>query len=119
MTEAITPAKLYGISNCDTVRKTKKWLDNNVVDYEFIDFRKDGIQMQAIQQWVDSAGLDKVLNKRGTTWRKLPESKQNFSTDGEAIQLLAEQPTLIKRPVLEAKGRIEIGFSETIYEEIF
>ena len=112
-------AKLYGISNCDTVRKAKKWLDSNAVDYEFIDFRKDGIKTQSIQQWVSSAGLEKVLNKRGTTWRKLSASQQSFSTDEEGIQLLAEQPTLIKRPVLEAKGQIEIGFSETTYNEIF
>ena len=115
----MTQAKLYGISNCDTVRKAKKWLDANAVSYEFIDFRKDGIQKQAIQQWVESAGLEKVLNKRGTTWRKLSESEQNFSTTDEAIALLAEQPTLIKRPVLETNNKLEVGFSETTYQELF
>jgi len=115
----MTQAKLYGISNCDTVRKAKKWLDENAVSYEFIDFRKDGIEAKSIQQWVESAGLEKVLNKRGTTWRKLPESQQHFSSNEEAIQLLTQQPTLIKRPVLETEDQLEIGFSETIYQELF
>ena len=115
----MTQAKLYGISNCDTVRKAKKWLDTNAVNYQFIDFRKNGIAKQDIQNWVDSAGLEKVLNKRGTTWRNLTEAQQNFSTDDEGIQLLAEQPTLIKRPVLEVEERLEIGFNETTYKDIF
>lgn len=115
----MSKVKLHGISNCDTVRKTKKWLDTNKVDYKFIDFRKDGIEKSDVQRWVEQAGLDKVLNKRGTTWRKLSENQQNFKSEEEAITLLHREPTLIKRPVLEFDEKIEIGFDETNYKAIF
>ncbi len=107
--------RLYGIPNCDTVKKARKWLDSQNLDYQFVDFRKDGTEKERIAHWVRDAGAEKVLNKRGTTWRKLPPEKQQISTDEALVELLNEQPTLIKRPVLEAGDALLIGFSETDY----
>lgn len=115
----MTLAKIHGIANCDTVRKAKKWLDAQSIDYQFVDFRKDGIKLADVERWTAKAGLEKVLNKRGTTWRKLSESQQNFSTEHEAIELLVSEPTLIKRPVLELGDHVEIGFSESTYKTLF
>lgn len=115
----MTLVRLHGIANCDTVRKAKKWLDTQSIDYQFIDFRKDGIELTDVEKWVAKAGLEKVLNKRGTTWRKLSEAQQNFSTEQEALKLLTTEPTLIKRPVLEFGDHVEIGFSESTYKTLF
>ena len=115
----MSDVKLHGISNCDTVRKTKKWLEANNIAYTFVDFRKDGIEKSDVARWVELSGLEKILNKRGTTWRKLSKSQQNFASEQEAIELLFTEPTLIKRPVLEFKEHIEIGFSESNYKALF
>ncbi|MBV1789772.1 ArsC family reductase [Marinobacterium sp. D7] len=110
---------LYGISNCDTVRKTRKWLETNSQAYEFHDFRKDGLQRAQVDRWCDALGLETVLNKRGTTWRALPaEQRDNLDEDGLRA-LLVEQPTLIKRPVLEHNGEIRIGFKADDYAALF
>lgn len=115
MTENIL---LYGIHNCDTVKKARKWLDANDMDYQFVDFRKDGTDKQKIARWIDKAGAETVLNKRGTTWRKLLPEQQQIESDQALVELLSEQPTLIKRPVLEAGDKLLIGFSEASYSEI-
>jgi Spx/MgsR family transcriptional regulator len=112
--------RLYGISNCDTVRKARKWLEARGVAFEFHDFRKQGLNAEQVARWCAAAGLDRVLNKRGTTWRQLPdEIKAN--TDEQTLQaLMVEQPTLIKRPVLELDdGRVEIGFKADDYAALF
>ncbi|GAB0154263.1 ArsC family reductase [Marinobacterium sp. BA1] len=111
---------LYGISNCDTVRKARKWLEARGVAFEFHDFRKQGLGADKVAHWGDAAGLDKVLNKRGTTWRQLPDEVK-ATTDAAALQaLMVEQPTLIKRPVLELDdGRVEVGFKDTDYAALF
>ena len=112
--------KIYGISNCDTVKKAKKWLDAEQIDFDYHDFRKDGLQPSDVEKWVSAAGLDKLLNKRGTTWRKLDEEQQLAAQDqSKAIALIVAEPTLIKRPVLEFNDHIEIGFSEPRYQTIF
>ena len=107
---------LYGIPNCDTVKKARKWLEEQCIDYVFHDFKKEGVTPAQLQEWIDQAGLDVVLNKRGTTWRKLPdEDKQNIDTP-QAIGLLVEQPSMIKRPVLiREDGSIHIGFTSDQY----
>lgn len=111
--------KVYGISNCDTVSKAKKWLTEAGIDYSFIDFRKDGLTSERVATWAQVVGIDLLLNRRGTTWRKLSEDQKGLETDAELIELMTEYPALIKRPVLETKNRIEVGFKPDFYQNIF
>lgn len=106
---------IYGISNCDTIKKARKWLENNNIKYEFHDFRKQGINVIQLKQWATELGWAKLLNKRSTTWRNLPsETKENIN-ETLALYLMEEQPTLIKRPVLVNANGIMLGFSEKQY----
>ena len=116
----MSKAKIYGISNCDTVKKAKKWLDAQQVDYEYIDFRKDSIEASDVEKWIAAAGIEKVINKRGTTWRKLNIDQQDSISDlNQSVALILSEPTLIKRPVLELNQHIEIGFNEPTYQTLF
>lgn len=109
---------LYGIKNCDTVRKARKWLDNNNIDYHFHDFRDDGLDPKRLQSWIQQAGYNTVVNKKSTRYRQFDDTQKILLADPTAIQLLLEYPTLIKRPVLEQKnGEILIGFSEKHYQK--
>ena len=111
---------LYGIPNCDTVKKARTWLQTNGIEFRFHDFRKDGLDKADVKQWLDALGLDTVLNKKGTTWRKLPEDVRNGVVDAKtALPLLVEQPSLIKRPVLVAGKTLRCGFKADDYAEIF
>ena len=111
---------IYGISNCDTVRKARKWLEAEAITFDFHDFRKQGLNAEQVERWCAAAGLDKVLNKRGTTWRQLPDEVKANTDEAALKALLLEQPTLIKRPVLELDdGRIEIGFKADLYAALF
>jgi len=110
---------LYGISNCDTVKKAKNWLELNNIDYKFHDFRKQGLEPEIIQSWLTQIPWDKLLNKRSTTWRNLePELQQSVNAEN-IFQLLVENPTLIKRPVLNVNGIINVGFNADTYQGIF
>ncbi|MCB1668708.1 MAG: ArsC family reductase [Porticoccaceae bacterium] len=109
---------LYGIKNCDTIKKARKWLDNHDINYRFHDVRADGIDNLAIQHWVDKCGWETVINKRGTTWRKLPEQVQQSTNEDNVVNLLLEYPAMIKRPVLDTGKIIEIGFKEARYQEL-
>ncbi len=109
---------LYGISNCDTVRKARKWLDAHQVEYHFHDFRKDGLTPEQINCWTDSIGMDKLLNKRGTTWRQLPEERKVGLDTPDLQALLLEYPALIKRPLLEGDTLCHVGFNETEYSAL-
>lgn len=109
---------LYGIPNCDTVKKARKWLADHGLVFSFHDFRKDGITTTEIAGWCDRAGIDTVLNRRGTTWRKL-DSAVIGKLDNEAlIRLMNEQPALIKRPVLEYGDTLLIGFRPEQYQTL-
>lgn len=110
---------MYGISNCDTIKKARSWLQANGVEFEFHDFRKQGIDSAVIQQWIDQVGAAVLLNKRGTTWRKLPEQTQQLAETDQLAVLLADNPTLIKRPVLQLGEQINVGFNESTYAELF
>jgi Spx/MgsR family transcriptional regulator len=110
---------LYGISNCDTIKKAKNWLELNNIDYKFHDFRKQGLEPEIIQSWLTQIPWDKLLNKRSTTWRNLELEVQQSVNAENIIQLLVENPTLIKRPVLNVNGIINVGFNADTYQGIF
>ncbi len=110
---------LYGISNCDTVKKAKNWLEKNQLDYSFHDFRKQGLEPETIQDWLTQISWDKLLNKRSTTWRNLESEVQQSVNAENIIELLVKNPTLIKRPVLKVNGIINIGFNADTYQGIF
>lgn len=104
---------LYGIPNCDTVRKARKWLDAKGVGYTFHDFKKEGVAQADLRQWIEAAGLDVVLNRRGTTWRKLSDAdKAKAESEAGAIDLLVQHPSMIKRPVAVHAGGTLVGFEE-------
>jgi Spx/MgsR family transcriptional regulator len=110
---------LYGISTCDTVKKAKSWLEENNLDYHFHDFRKQGLESAIIQDWLSQIDWQKLLNKRSNTWRNLDAETQQSVNAENIIQLLVENPTLIKRPVLKVNGIINIGFNADTYQGIF
>lgn len=112
-------AMLYGITQCDSVKKARRWLENNNIDYEFYDFRKQGVNPVQLRAWVNNLGYEALVNKRSTTWRNLPdETKQNWD-ETLALYLMEEQPTLIKRPILETSTRTLLGFSDEQYQATF
>lgn len=110
---------LFGIKNCDTVRKARKYLDNKAITYQFHDFRSDGINQDLIEQWLAQLPADKLINKRSTTWKQLDAASQEKALQGDIIALCIEQPTLLKRPILVHNNTVYNGFSEKIYDEIF
>ncbi|MBL4608110.1 MAG: ArsC family reductase [Pseudomonadales bacterium] len=110
---------LYGIKNCDTVRKARRWLEQADINYQFHDFRSEGLDAALIQVWINALGWEALVNKRSTTWRNLPEESKNSLSEKTVIGLLIEQPTLIKRPVLDKQGQIYLGFKEQDYQQIF
>ena len=109
---------LYGIANCDTVSKARRWLNDAGSDYQFHDFRKDGITPEQINHWCNQLGWEKVLNKRSTSWRKLPKEQIENVDQQQAVALMTEMPTLIKRPVLVADEWIELGFKAETYQNL-
>lgn len=110
---------LYGIPNCDTVKKARKWLDANNVSYEFHDYKKHGIDKKSLGAWSKDLGWDALLNRRGTTWRKLPDADKQDVTEARAIDLMVEHTSIIKRPVLEYAGGRLLGFDEVAYQSAF
>jgi len=111
---------LYGIKNCDTVRKARKWLEAHDVPFTFHDFRSDGLDEKNLRDWAGTVGWETLLNRRGTTWRQLPETQRDGLDEKKAIQLMLENPTLIKRPVLATDdGQTHVGFKPADYETIF
>ena len=109
---------IYGIPNCDTMRKARRWLEDNGVEYEFHDYRKNGVPEQKLKSWVKQAGWEAVLNRRGTTWRKLDDSVRNGIDAASAIGIMLEQPSIIKRPVLESGRTLLIGFDPDKYRQL-
>ena len=102
---------LYGISNCDTVKKARRWLDEQGVAYRFHDVRKDGLDAARLQRWIDAVGWEKLLNKAGTTFRKLPDDQKSGLDAESAKALMLDQPAMIRRPVVEAADVVSVGFS--------
>ncbi len=107
---------LYGIANCDTIKKAKQWLEQSGLDYEFHDYKKAGCNEDLARQFIAQFDLDTVINKRGTTWRKLPEQEKNALTPESAVALMASQPSIIKRPIVKAGKLWLIGFNEQSWQ---
>ena len=110
------PVTLYGIKNCDTMKKARAWLDDHGVAYGFRDYKAEGIERARLEGWAREVGWEMLLNRAGTTFRKLPEKDKDGLTEKKAIALMLEQPSMIKRPVLDAGGRLLVGFKPETYE---
>ena len=110
---------LYGIKNCDTIKKAKKWLEANDIHYVFHDYRVDGIEKKWLVDTEKNISWELLLNKRGTTFRQLADDVKDTVNQNSAIELMLEQPAMIKRPVLIAKGEYHLGFKPDQYAEIF
>ena len=110
--------KLYGIPNCDTIKKARKWLKDNGVDYEFHDYKKLGVPEKELKNWVKQVGWETLLNKRGTTWRKLDDNTKNSVDEKSAIQIMLANPSIIKRPVLIDNKNILVGFKTDEYAKL-
>jgi len=110
--------KIFGIPNCDTMKKARKWLEDNNLDYEFHDYKKQGVPEKSLKQWVKNAGWETVLNRRGTTWRKLDDEIKNNIDEASSIQVMLDNPSTIKRPVLEREDTLIIGFKEDDYKTL-
>lgn len=102
---------LYGIPNCDTVKKARRWLSDLGVAHDFHDFRKDGLTAERLQGWIDDLGWEKLLNKNGTTFRKLSDAEKQGLDAQSAKALMLAQPAMIRRPVVEAPDGVSVGFS--------
>jgi Spx/MgsR family transcriptional regulator len=110
--------KVYGITNCNTVKKALDWLKANKVPYEFHDFKKLGVSAEKLQEWEAKAGYEKIMNKQGTTYKQLdPEVKEGIKTKEDALAILQQKTSMIKRPVIEKDGFLFFGFDEGVYRE--
>ena len=111
--------RIYGIKNCDTIKKALKWLDEQGIEYQFHDYKKAGIDRQTLEGWEADLGWEILLNRRGTMWRKVPnELKVDIDRDS-AVELMLETPSIIKRPVLDTGSARHVGFKPEQYSEIF
>jgi arsenate reductase (glutaredoxin) len=107
---------IYGIKNCDTMKKARTWLDEHDVTYRFHDYKVAGIDADRLQRWAAKAGWETLLNRAGTTFRKLPDAQKSDLNERKAIALMAEHPSLIKRPVLEMGDTLLVGFKPDMYQ---
>ncbi|MET4576015.1 ArsC family reductase [Ottowia thiooxydans] len=118
MTASLT---LFGIPNCDTVKKSRSWLTAHGIDYHFHDFKKEGVPPAHLERWIQAVGWEKVLNRQGTTWRRLDPAAQAAVVDGQsAAALMLEQPSVIKRPVVEwsnTPGDVTVGFNADLWQD--
>jgi len=105
--------QLYGIPNCDTVKKARAWLDGHGKVYDFHDYKKEGADRAKVEKWIASRGVDTVLNRRGTTFRKLSDADKAGVDAAKAVRLLVANPSMIKRPVVEHAGGLLVGFDES------
>ena len=106
---------IYGIKNCDTMKKARAWLDSHGVAYSFHDYKSEGIAKDKLKGWADALGWETLLNRAGTTFRKLPDADKESLNEKKALALMLAQPSMIKRPVLDLGGRLLVGFKPEIY----
>jgi arsenate reductase len=109
---------IYGIKNCDTMKKARAWLDQKGVAYDFHDYKASGIDRARLEGWARKVGWEVLLNRAGTTFRKLPDKEKEGLTESKAIALMIAQPSMIKRPVLEGGGKLLVGFKPEQYEAL-
>jgi arsenate reductase len=110
---------IYGIKNCDTMKKARAWLDAKGVAYAFHDYKAEGIDKATLERWAKEVGWETLLNRAGTTFRKLPDAQRENVTEKKAIALMVEQPSMIKRPVLDVGGKLLVGFKPEVYAKAF
>ena len=110
---------IYGIKNCDTMKKAIHWLDEQGVEYRFHDYRRDGLDPAMLRAWEKELGWELLLNRRGQLWRKLPQSQRDNIDRGLALELMLANPGIIKRPLLDLGKRRVVGFSPEAYQELF
>jgi arsenate reductase len=106
---------IYGIKNCDTMKKARGWLDEQGVAYAFHDYKTAGIDKDRLKRWSDELGWETLLNRAGTTFKKLPDADREGLNERKALALMAAQPSMIKRPVLDVGGRLLVGFKPDVY----
>jgi arsenate reductase len=112
--------QLYGIPNCDTMKKARKWLADHDVPYEFYDYKKRGIDEKTLRHWMKQVGWEILLNRRGMMWRKLSQEQRDSINEENALRLMTDTPSIIRRPVLITEnGHIKVGFSADNYKELF
>jgi Spx/MgsR family transcriptional regulator len=111
---------MYGIPNCDTIKKARKWMQQHDVEYRFHNYKKDGTDPAQLSRWADQLGWDKLINKRGNSWRKLDEDTRNNMDLARALEIMQQNPSIIKRPLIEtASGKLLLGFDEKVYQQEF
>jgi len=110
---------LYGISNCDTVKRARRWLEQHGIEYRFHDFRQDGLDAGQVRAWLDELGWENLLNRRSTSWKALDPATREQMDDGSALGAILAQPTLIRRPLLDTGHERHTGFSPAQYQGIF
>ncbi len=111
--------KMYGIKNCDTIKKAKKWLENNQIDYKFHDYRVDGLNESLLNEFISQLDWELLVNKRGTTYRQLTQEQKDNLTKDNVVSLLLEFPAMIKRPLTVCNNNYYLGFKPEQYQEIF
>ena len=111
------PVTIYGIKNCDTMKKARAWLDDHDVACTLHDYKAAGIERTQLETWARAVGWETLLNRAGTTFRKLPDAAKQGLSETKAIALMLDQPSMIKRPVLDVGGKLVVGFSPEIYEK--
>lgn len=110
---------LFGIKNCDTIKKARNWLSEHDIEFQFHDYRTDGLDRAQLEAWCNELGWEQLLNRRGTTWRKLPDEVKDAIDENSAITLMLEQPAMIKRPLLDTGTQRLLGFKASDYEQLF
>lgn len=110
---------LYGIKNCDTVKKARRWLDNHTIEYQFHDFREQGLSEEQVLSWIDELGWETLVNRRSTSWKALDAGQRESMNEESALAAILAQPTLIKRPLLDTGHERHTGFSDAAYQDIF
>ena len=110
---------IYGIKNCDTMKKARTWLDGHKVAHQFHDYKTQGIDKPTLEGWAKKVGWEVLLNRAGTTFKKLPDADKEALTEKKAIALMLAQPSMIKRPVLDVKGKLTVGFKPDDYKKLF
>jgi len=110
---------LYGIPNCDTMKKARKWLDEAGVEYQFHNYKKDGLDPTLAEQWLSELGWEALINKRGTTWRALTDEQKTNMDNQNALAVMLDNPSIIKRPLLDTGSSKTLGFKAEQYESLF